>query len=125
MAGYGLDNHSAWLGVQVFPHARLEVFATTTYNQGRASIRGFDYSAGPLAALLPGLDYELQSRTFAGFSNLDIRRIGQTAGFTWRVSDSLAVNAMADYSRYEDRDPWLYDATGRYFNVFAGVSWIF
>jgi hypothetical protein len=125
MAGYRLDNHSAWFGVQVFPHARLEIFANTMYNRGAATIRGFDYSAGPLAALMPGLDFEVQSRTFAGFSDLDVRRIGQTVGFTWRLSDNLAVTTLADYSRYDDREPWLYDATGRYLNVFAGVNWIF
>jgi hypothetical protein len=125
MADYKLDNHNAWLGLQVFPSARAEVFATTYYNRGTGSIDGFGYDAGTLTSQLPGLDYALQSSSFSGFSNLNIDRFSQIVGVNYRLTNELALSAFGEYSKYDDQDPWLYDSTGRYVNFFAGVNWLF
>lgn len=125
MAGYKNDIDNAWIAVQVFPSARTELFASTTFNSGRASITDFGYDAGNLTAPLFGLDYPLQSSSMAGFSNLRIRRISQSVGINHRLTDHLVLNGMLAYEHYDDREPWLYDSTGRFVNVFAGIGWIF
>jgi hypothetical protein len=125
MAGYENDNHNAWVGLQVYPSSRLEVFANTLMNKGKATIAGFDYSAGSLAASMPGLDFPLHSQSMAGFSDLDISRFGQMVGFNYRLSNELVLNGMLDYSKYDDKQPFTFDASGKYLNFYAGVSWLF
>jgi hypothetical protein len=125
MAGYDNVTDSAWFSLQVFPTGRMEIFANTSYNSGRASITDFDYTAGNLTAALFGLDYPLHSAAMAGFSNLRIRQIAQTAGVNYRLSNELVLNTLLAYDNYEDEEPWLYDSTGKFVSVFAGISWIF
>jgi hypothetical protein len=125
MAGYKNDNHNAWFGFQVLPSDRLEVFATTTINSATASIEGFSYDPGPLTSSLAGLDYALHSETMAGYSNLEFLRIGQTAGFHYRLTRNLMATGALDYAKYDDEEPYIVDATGRRFNLYAGLSWVF
>lgn len=125
MAGYKNDIDNGWIALQVFPSPRTEIFASTTINSGRASIVDFGYDAGNLTAALFGLDYPLQSASMAGFSNLRIRRVSQSVGVNYRLTNNLVLNGMLAYEDYDDREPWLYDSTGRYVNVFAGIGWIF
>ena len=125
MAGHKNEINNAWLAVNVFPTPRLEIFSNTAFNDGRASITGFDYTAGALTGPLFGLDYPLHSSSMAGFSNLKIRRISETAGANYRVTNNLVVNGTLMFDDYNDNEPWLYDTTGRYLNFYAGISWIF
>ncbi len=125
MAGYDLDNHNAWFGLQIFPSSRLEIFANTLYNRGNGAITDFGYDAGALTSTLVGLDYALQSQSFSGFSDLDMNRFDQVFGFNYRLTNELMLTAFGDYANYDDNEPWLYDATGKFFNFYAGVNWIF
>jgi hypothetical protein len=125
MAGYENDVNNAWLAVQVFPTGRAEIFANTTFNAGTASITDFGYDAGALTGALFGLDYALHSSAMSGFSNLKIRELTQTFGLNYRMTNNLVLNTMVAFADYDDEEPWLYDSTGRYFNAFAGVSYIF
>lgn len=125
MAGYKNDTSNAWLAVQAYPTSRLEVFANTSVNTGAASITDFGYDAGALTSALFGLDFPLQSSSMSGFSNLKLNRVSQAVGFNYRMTKDLVLNTMLVYEDYDDREPWLYDATGRYVNVYAGVSWVF
>jgi hypothetical protein len=125
MAGYKTEINNAWVALQVYPTSRVEVFANSTFNSGVSSITDFGYDAGALTGPLFGLDYPLHSSSMSGFSNLDIRRFSMTAGANVRVTDHLVVNGMLMYDDNADDEPWLYDSTGQYLNVYAGVSWIF
>lgn len=125
MAGYQLDTNNAWLALQIFPNSRTEIFANTSYNGGRASITDFDYSAGSLTGVLFGLDYPLHAASMSGFSNLKISRVTQTFGVNYRLSHQLVLNTMLAYDNNQDDEPWLYDSTGKYVNVFAGISYVF
>lgn len=125
MAGYKNDTSNAWVAVQAYPTSRLEIFANTAVNQGAASITDFSYDAGALTGPLFGLDYPLQSASMAGFSNLRLNRVSQTVGVNYRMTKELVFNTMFVYDSHDDREPWLYDATGRYTNFYAGISWLF
>ena len=125
MAGYKNDVSNAWLAVQAYPTPRLEIFANTAVNTGAASITDFSYDAGALTGPLFGLDYPLQSASMSGFSNLKLSRVSQSVGFNYRVTQHLVLNTMFVFENYDDAEPWLYDATGRYANFYTGVSWIF
>lgn len=125
MAGYENDNHNAWFGLQVLPSDRLELFATTTINSASATIEGFSYNPGPLTSSLGGLDYVLHSQTMAGYSDLDFKRIGQTAGLHYRLTRSLMATGALDYAKYDDEEPYIVDVTGRRLSVYAGLSWVF
>ncbi|MCL4813450.1 MAG: hypothetical protein KJ061_13240 [Vicinamibacteraceae bacterium] len=125
MAGYENNNHNAWASVQIMPSDRLELFATTTINSASATIENFSYDAGSLTSSLNGLDFALHSQTMAGYSDLDFKRIGQTAGFHYRVTRNLMATGALDYARYDDDEPYLVDVTGRRLSVFGGLSWIF
>ena len=125
MAGYKLDTNNAWLALQIFPNSRTEIFANTSYNSGRASITDFGYDAGALTGVLFGLDYPLHSASMSGFSNLKISRVTQTVGLNYRLSNQFVLNGLLAYDNNQDDEPWLYDSTGKYVNVFAGISYIF
>jgi hypothetical protein len=125
MAGYETALNNAWLSLQVFPSSRVEVFATSAYNSGHASIKDFGYDAGALTGVLFGLDYPLQSASMAGFSNLKIARFTQTVGLNYRMNDRFVLNGLLSYDNNQDDEPWLYDSTGKYVNVFAGISYVF
>jgi len=125
MAGYDNTTHSAWMGVQAYPTSRAEVFANLAWNRADATITNFAYDGGPYAAQLVGLDYALQSAEMAGFSNLRFTRVGLNGGLNVRVSNPLVVNVTVDYSKYDDQDPYLFTVTGRYLQIFGGVTWLF
>lgn len=125
MAGYDDQTHNAWAGVQVYPSAGAEVFANFAWNRAEATITNFAYDGGPYAAQLVGLDYALQSAEMAGFSNLEFTRIGVNAGANVRVSAPLVINLSVDWGKYDDKDPYLVDTTGRYLQFFGGVTWLF
>ena len=73
-AGYEAENQTAFLNLQFAAGARTEVFATTMYNSGKATIRDFVYDSSniiPGTALPAGaLDFPLMSSSFAGFSDV-------------------------------------------------------
>jgi hypothetical protein len=125
MAGYKTEINNAWLALQVYPSSRVEVFANTTFNSGVSSITDFGYDAGALTGPLFGLDYPLHSSSMSGFSNLDIRWFSQVVGANVRVTNNLVVNGILTYQDNNDDEPWLYDTTGKFLNVYAGISWIF
>jgi hypothetical protein len=116
--------HSAWLGVQAFPHPKLEVFATTFLNRGWAAISRFDYDPSGLPPIA-GLDFALMSRAFADFSDLNVREWAQAAGVNVRLTRDLVWNAQVTYRDYRDAQPYLYDTTGRRLLFATGLTWAF
>ncbi|MDP3720134.1 MAG: hypothetical protein Q8T13_20420 [Acidobacteriota bacterium] len=125
MAGYDNTSSSAWMGIQAYPTARAEVFANFAWNRAVATITDFAYDGGEYTAQMVGLDYPLHSATMASFSNLEFTRIGVNGGMNFRVSDPLVVNVTVDYSKYDDKEPYLFSVTGSHARVFGGVTWVF
>jgi hypothetical protein len=128
-AGYEAENQNAFLNLQFLAGARTEVFATTMYNSGRASIKDFVYDASniiPGTALPAGaLDFPLMSSSFAGFSDLDYRTITQTLGVNYRATNNVIINTMLSFGDLNDSAPYLYDTTGSRVGFYAGLSWVF
>jgi hypothetical protein len=128
-AGYKAENQNAFLNLQFLAGARTEVFATTTYNSGNATINSFVYDASniiPSTALPAGaLDFPLMSASFAGFSDLDYRTIIQTFGLNYRATNNLLVNTSLSIGDLNDAQPFLYDTTGSRVGFYAGLSWVF
>jgi len=125
MAGYDNTSSSAWMGIQAYPTPRAEVFANFAWNRAAATITDFAYDGGEYTAQLVGLDYALHSQSMAGFSNLEFTSIGLNGGMNFRVSDPLIVNVTVDYSKYNDKEPYLFSVTGSYLRFFGGVTWAF
>lgn len=115
----------AWATVQVQASPRLELFGHTLWTRGVASISGLDYDPGALAPVLGGLDYGLMSATYSGFSNLNVRQAVQGFGANYRLSQALVLQGSLDLNRYDDRDPYLFDTTGRSVTFSAGLNWLF
>ena len=128
-AGYESENHNVFLNLQFAAGSRTEVFATTMYNSGKASINSFVYDSSniiPGTALPAGaLDFPLMSSSFAGFSDLDYRTITQNVGVNVRASNNVMVNTMLSFGDLNDSAPYLYDTTGSRVGFYAGLSWIF
>jgi hypothetical protein len=128
-AGYKSENQTAFVNLQFLLGPRAEVFATTMYNTGTASIRDFVYDSSnivPGTALpLGALDFPLMSASFAGFSNLDYRNVTQTVGLNVRVRGNMTLNTMFSISDLKDSQPFLYDTTGKRVGFSAGVNWLF
>jgi hypothetical protein len=128
-AGYESENQTAFVNLQFLAGPRAEVFATTMYNKGTASIHDFVYDSSnivPSTALPAGaLDFPLMSASFAGFSNLDYRSITQTVGLNVRVTGHVTLNTMFSISDLKDSQPFLYDTTGKRVGFSAGVNWLF
>lgn len=128
-AGYKSENQNAFVNLQFLLGPRAEVFATTLYNKGTASIRDFVYDSSniiPDTALPTGaLDFRLMSASFAGFSDLDYRSLTQTVGVNVRVTGNVTVNTSFSLSDLKDSQPFLYDTTGKRVAVVAGVNWLF
>jgi hypothetical protein len=128
-AGYQSETQNAFLNLQFLAGARTEVFATTMYNSGNATIKDFVYDASniiPGVALPAGaLDFPLMSSSFAGFSDLDYRTIVQTFGVNVRATNNVMINTMLSLGDLNDSQPYLYDTTGSRVGFYAGLSWIF
>jgi hypothetical protein len=128
-AGYESENNNAFLNLQFLAGARTEVFATTMYNSGNATIRDFVYDSSniiPGTALPAGaLDFPLMSSSFAGFSDLDYRTIIQTIGANFRATNNVLINTSLSFGDLNDVKPYLYDTTGSRVGFYAGLSWVF
>jgi hypothetical protein len=111
--------------VQIYASPRLELFANTSYVDAKASIFGLNYDPTSLAGPTPGLDWYLMSDSFSSFSDLQFRQVVQSAGFRYRLSPELMLNGGVEYSDDRDRQPYLFDTTGRRVGYFVGVDWIF
>jgi hypothetical protein len=111
--------------VQVYASPRLELFATSSYNRGTATISGLNYDVARLPAPITGLDFDLMNESFAGFSDLRVRQVAHTAGFNYRLSDSLLLNGALEFHDYDDGQPYLFDTTGRRVLTYFGLSWLF
>ena len=128
-AGYESENQNLFVNLQFLAGPRAEVFATTTYNSGKATIKDFVYDASniiPGTALPAGaLDFPLMSASFAGFSDLDYRTIIQTIGVNVRATNNLIITSSLSMGDLNDVQPYLYDTTGSRVGFYAGLSWIF
>jgi hypothetical protein len=128
-SGYTSENQTAFVNLQFLAGARAEVFATTMYNKGTATIKDFVYDSSniiPGTALPAGaLDFPLMSASFAGFSDLDYRTITQTLGVNVRVARNVTINTMLSVGDLNDAQPYLYDTTGSRVGFYAGLSYSF
>jgi len=128
-AGYKGETQNAFLNLQFLAGARTEVFATTMYNSGKATIRDFVYDASniiPGTALPAGaLDFTLMSSSFAGFSDLNYRTITQTFGVNFRATNNVLINSSLSFGDLNDAQPYLYNTTGSRVGFYAGLNWIF
>ena len=128
-AGYESETQNAFLNLQFLAGARTEVFATTMYNSGNATVKDFVYDASniiPGTALPAGaLDFPLMSSSFAGFSDLDYRAIIQTIGANFRATNNVLINTSLSFGDLNDVKPFLYDTTGSRVGFYAGLSWVF
>jgi len=128
-AGYKGETQNAFLNLQFLAGARTEVFATTMYNSGKATIRDFVYDASniiPGTALPAGaLDFTLMSSSFAGFSDLNYRTIVQTFGVNFRATNNVLINSSLSFGDLNDTQPYLYNTTGSRVGFYAGLNWIF
>lgn len=128
-AGYESKNHSAFLNLQYLAGSRTEIFATTMFNSGTATIRDFVYDSSniiPGTALPAGaLDFALMSSTFAGFSDLDYRNVTQTLGANVRLSNNVLLTGTFYVGDLNDATAYLYDATGRRVGFAANVNYVF
>ena len=128
-AGYKGETQNAFLNLQFLAGARTEVFATTMYNSGKATIRDFVYDASniiPGTALPAGaLDFTLMSSSFAGFSDLNYRTISQTFGVNFRATNNIMINSSLSIGDLNDSQPYLYNTTGSRVGFYAGLNWIF
>lgn len=115
----------AWAAVQLQASPRLELFGNVLWTSGVASIYGLNYEPGALKPVLGGLDYQLMSATYSGFSNLKVRQGVQGIGANYRLSQALVLQGSLELNQYDDRDPYLFDATGRYVTFSAGLNWLF
>ncbi len=95
------------------------------WNRGAGSIFGFSYDPSTLIAQPTGLDYQLMSSAFSSFSDLRIRRLMHTAGFNYRLRDDVVLSSAIGYQRYDDHQPYLVDATGRFLTFTGGLNWVF
>jgi len=124
-AGYRQNHHLVWTNVQAQATSRVDLFANLVWTRNRAAIEGLEYEPGPLEAQLVGLDYRLMSSAFSGFSDLKIGQFVQTAGVHYRLSERVVLTGTVEVNRYDDREPYLFDATGRYVSFAAGLQFVF
>lgn len=114
-----------WGHLQVQANRRLELFANLLFTDAKSSISGLNYDPGALAPLLVGLDYRVMSSAFSGFSDLSVQRTDFSLGANHRLSEELILKMRVDFSQYDDRQPYLFDSTGRYVSFAAGLNWVF
>ena len=128
-AGYESENQTAFVNLQFLAGPRAEVFATTLYNKGTATITNFVYDSSNIipgtAAPAGALDFPLMSASFAGFSDLDYRSLTQTVGLNVRATKNVVLNTAFSIGDLKDSQPHLFDTTGKRVAFYAGVNWIF
>jgi hypothetical protein len=125
-AGYQSENQNAFVNLQILASPRAEIFATTFYNTGKASVRDFTYDSSNIVPVqAAGLDFGLMSSSFPGFSDLEYRSLTQTFGVNYRVSNALVLNTTVAINDNNDQQPYLYDTTGRRVGVIVGLNWVF
>ncbi len=128
-AGYKGETQTAFVNLQFLAGSRAEVFATTMYNSGKASINSFVYDASNIipgtAAPAGALDFALMSSSFAGFSDLDYRTITQAVGVNVRASKNVLINSTLSFGDLNDSQPFLSDTTGSRVGFYVGLNYIF
>lgn len=125
-SGYTGKNHTAFVNLQFLAGPRAEVFATTLYNKGTATIDKFQYDSSNVTPIqAAGLDFALMSSTFAGFSDLDFRTFMQTFGVNVRMSNSVALKTTVSISDLTDTGAYLYNASGKRVGFGVGLNWMF
>ncbi|MEW5984530.1 MAG: hypothetical protein AB1806_19435 [Acidobacteriota bacterium] len=125
-SGYTGKNQTAFVNLQFLAGPRAEVFATTLYNKGTATIEDFQYDSSNIVPIqAAGLDFALMSSSFAGFSDLDVTTFMQTFGVNVRMSNSVVLNTTLSISDLKDNGAYLYDATGKRVGFAVGLNWIF
>lgn len=125
-SGYTGKNQTAFVNLQFLAGSRAEVFATTLFNQGTATIDNFQYDSSNIIPIqAAGLDFPLMSSSFAGFSDLDFRSFMQTVGVNVRMTDNVMLTTTLSVSDLNDTGAYLYDATGKRVGFAVGVNYIF
>jgi hypothetical protein len=125
-SGYISENQTAFVNLQFLAGPRAELFATTMYNKGTATVTDFRYdSSNILPSQHAGLDFALMSSSFAGFSDLNFRSFSQTVGVNFSVTGNVTLNTALSISDLKDDQPYLYDTTGKRVSFLAGVNWVF
>lgn len=111
--------------MQFFPAPKAELFFNTLYYQGDGIITDLSLnpSAGPGQGA--GLDFGLLSDNLAQFSNLDVQRYVVGLGLNYSFTEAFLLSALVEYNRYDDNDPYLYNASGKYTRIGAGINWLF
>jgi hypothetical protein len=111
--------------LQFFPAPKAELFFNTLYYQGDAIISDLSLNPSEGPGQGAGLNFDLLSDNLAQFSNLDVQRYVIGFGLNYSFTEAFLLSALLEYNRYDDNTPYLFDTTGRYTRVGAGINWLF
>ena len=111
--------------LQMFPVQKVEVFLNGLYFKGDGVISdvAINPSAGPGQGA--GLDFDMLSENIAGFSDLDVTRSVFGGGLNYSFNEAWTLTSLLEYNDYNDKAPYLFDATGDFLTFHLGVNWFF
>jgi hypothetical protein len=111
--------------LQFFPVPKVELFTNGLWFQGDGVISDvrFNPSSGPGQGA--GLDFDMLSENLSSFSDLDITRYVMGGGLNYRFNQEFVLTSLLEYNKYDDKAPYLFDATGKYLMFHLGLNWFF
>ena len=116
----------AFFNASFVPTENLRLFAEFSFNQTDEGIDGLAMDPSTLVGVPPGglFDYHLPDYLGA-LSHLDIRQIMGKYGFEYSLPSGWFLNGSLRHNDYDDGAPYLFDSTGSYVSVVAGLGYKF
>ena len=106
------------------PTDKWQWFANLLWYTGDARMGDVPLDSSGLVQQPLGLDYTLLGDNVGDFSSIDIERLRAGLGFNFAFNESFVWNTVGEYGDFNDRDPYLYDTSGKKFTFFTGVMYL-
>lgn len=118
------DDHTAWAAVNIHASDKVTGYGQIVVTDSTASFRGPSLDHEDVPGTPPGFDYTAAS-DLGSYSALGIRWVSLEAGMRQILRPSLIMNYALSYDDYNDRQPYLFDTTGRNLGFVVRANWEF
>ncbi len=118
------NDHTGWVVANLQLGRRFNAYGQVALTDASSSISGLALDAGGLAGIPPGFDYGSVSE-LQDFSNLSLRWWSLEGGLRHLVARKMLLEYALNYQDYDDRRPYLVDASGSRLGVLVRANWLF
>jgi hypothetical protein len=109
-------------GIKIHPGESWDIGLNVGYTAAEGGMDPFDLPADDYVAITPPMSYDF-SKTHT-YSNIDVERFNFDTMFKYTFENDVWLRLWYKLVDFDDKDPYLYDTTGRvqWATVSAGYS---